>query len=140
MKASDTAGYVVVAIHLLARHLTWRRSNRAAKDVIGGSSLFALRALSEPPHNCAAVAKGAAMAGRGPQSFKKRQKEQQRKEKQQEKAAKRLQRKIDKENGVIVADDDDTLDDLDLDLDSAEGESEEGVKVAEVAEKAVERV
>jgi hypothetical protein len=78
------------------------------------------------------------MAGRGPQSFKKRQKEQQRKEKQQEKAAKRLQRKIDKENGVVVADDDDTLDDLDLDLDSADGE--EGVKVAEVAEKAVERV
>jgi hypothetical protein len=33
------------------------------------------------------------MAGRGPQSFKKRQKEQQRKEKQQEKLAKRLQRK-----------------------------------------------
>jgi hypothetical protein len=33
------------------------------------------------------------MAGRGPQSFKKRQKEQQRKEKQQEKAAKRLTRK-----------------------------------------------
>jgi len=33
------------------------------------------------------------MAGRGPQSFKKRQKEQLRKEKQQEKLAKRLQRK-----------------------------------------------
>lgn len=33
------------------------------------------------------------MAGRGPQSFKKRQKEQQRKEKQQEKLAKRLARK-----------------------------------------------
>jgi hypothetical protein len=33
------------------------------------------------------------MAGRGPQSFKKRQKEQQRKEKQQEKVAKRLERK-----------------------------------------------
>jgi len=33
------------------------------------------------------------MAGRGPQTFKKRQKEQQRKEKQQEKAAKRQQRK-----------------------------------------------
>lgn len=33
------------------------------------------------------------MAGRGPQTFKKRQKEQQRKEKQQEKMAKRLQRK-----------------------------------------------
>lgn len=33
------------------------------------------------------------MAGRGPQTFKKRQKEQARKEKQQEKAAKRLTRK-----------------------------------------------
>ena len=33
------------------------------------------------------------MAGRGPQSFKKRQKEQQRKEKQLEKIAKRLERK-----------------------------------------------
>jgi hypothetical protein len=33
------------------------------------------------------------MAGRGPQSFKKRQKEQQRKEKQQEKLARRLARK-----------------------------------------------
>jgi hypothetical protein len=32
------------------------------------------------------------MAGRGPQTFKKRQKEQQRKEKQQEKMARRLQR------------------------------------------------
>ena len=33
------------------------------------------------------------MAGRGAQSFKKRQKEQQRKEKQQEKIAKKLERK-----------------------------------------------
>jgi hypothetical protein len=32
------------------------------------------------------------MAGRGPQSFKKRQKEQQRKEKQQEKLAKKVER------------------------------------------------
>jgi hypothetical protein len=35
------------------------------------------------------------MAGRGPQTFKKRQKEQQRKEKQEEKRQKRIQRKID---------------------------------------------
>jgi hypothetical protein len=40
------------------------------------------------------------MAGRGPQTFKKRQKEQQRKEKQQEKLAKRIQRKQDKASGV----------------------------------------
>jgi hypothetical protein len=33
------------------------------------------------------------MAGRGPQSFKKRQKEQQRKEKQQEKLARKLERR-----------------------------------------------
>jgi hypothetical protein len=33
------------------------------------------------------------MAGRGPQSFKKRQKEQQRKERQMEKAQKRVERK-----------------------------------------------
>ncbi|HEV8148534.1 MAG TPA: hypothetical protein VGP79_19220 [Bryobacteraceae bacterium] len=33
------------------------------------------------------------MAGRGPQSFKKRQKEQARKEKQQEKLAKRMERR-----------------------------------------------
>jgi hypothetical protein len=33
------------------------------------------------------------MAGRGPQSFKKRQKEQARKEKQEEKRARRLERK-----------------------------------------------
>src|SRR5258706_10514436 len=36
---------------------------------------------------------GAIMAGRGPQSFKKRQKEQARKEKQQEKLAKRMERR-----------------------------------------------
>ena len=34
------------------------------------------------------------MAGRGPQSYKKRQKEQKRKERQDEKRAKRLQRKL----------------------------------------------
>jgi len=33
------------------------------------------------------------MAGRGPQTFKKRQKEQQRKEKREEKLAKRLERR-----------------------------------------------
>jgi hypothetical protein len=66
------------------------------------------------------------MAGRGPQSFKKRQKEQQRKEKQQEKAARRVQRKIDQENGIVVADDDD-LDELDL---------EDGESAEEIADRA----
>lgn len=46
---------------------------------------------------------GEFMAGRGPQTFKKRQKEQARKEKQQEKIAKRLERK---QGGESVADDD----------------------------------
>jgi hypothetical protein len=41
------------------------------------------------------------MAGRGPQTFKKRQKEQQRKEKQQEKLAKRLQRKQEKSDPTL---------------------------------------
>jgi hypothetical protein len=40
------------------------------------------------------------MAGRGPQTYKKRQKEQQRKERQQEKAAKRVQRKQEKLTGT----------------------------------------
>lgn len=52
------------------------------------------------------------MAGRGPQTFKKRQKEQARKEKQQEKAARRLQRKQDALNGVTPQEDED--DDQDL--------------------------
>jgi hypothetical protein len=43
------------------------------------------------------------MAGRGPQTFKKRQKEQARKEKQQEKLAKRMERK---QGGVSVTEDD----------------------------------
>jgi hypothetical protein len=37
------------------------------------------------------------MAGRGPQTFQKRQKEQQRKERQQEKMARRLERKHQKQ-------------------------------------------
>jgi len=37
------------------------------------------------------------MAGRGPQTFKKRQKEQQRKERQQAKLEKRMQRRQDQE-------------------------------------------
>jgi hypothetical protein len=40
------------------------------------------------------------MAGRGPQSFQKRQKEQQRKEKQLEKRAKRLERRRQGEHGA----------------------------------------
>jgi hypothetical protein len=44
------------------------------------------------------------MAGRGPQTFKKRQKEQQRKEKQQEKIAKRLQRRQEKPDSTLDSD------------------------------------
>lgn len=58
------------------------------------------------------------MAGRGPQTFRKRQKEQQRKEKQQEKAARRLQRAENRANGIIEPDepDDDYMMDLDSDV------------------------
>jgi hypothetical protein len=45
------------------------------------------------------------MPGRGPQTFKKRQKEQQRKERQQEKFAKRLQRRQERENSPNTAPD-----------------------------------
>jgi hypothetical protein len=40
------------------------------------------------------------MPGRGPQTFKKRQKEQERRERQQEKFAKRLQRKAERAAGT----------------------------------------
>lgn len=43
------------------------------------------------------------MPGRGPQTFKKRQKEQQRKERQQEKMAKRLARKQETGGGTAGA-------------------------------------
>lgn len=46
------------------------------------------------------------MGGRGPQSFKKRQKEQQRKEKQQEKLAKKIERK---QQGPLDPNDDSDL-------------------------------
>ncbi len=46
------------------------------------------------------------MPGRGPQTFKKRQKEQERKERQQEKMAKRLQRKNERATGSVSEDDD----------------------------------
>jgi hypothetical protein len=51
--------------------------------------------LALPPELAAAriFVTGGTMAGRGPQTFKKRQKEQQRKERQQEKMEKRLQRR-----------------------------------------------
>lgn len=51
------------------------------------------------------------MPGRGPQTFKKRQREQERKERQQEKFAKRLQRKADKDAGVTNQEDDSSIED-----------------------------
>ncbi|MBL8296245.1 MAG: hypothetical protein JNN08_30660 [Bryobacterales bacterium] len=45
-------------------------------------------------HRPILITSGEIMAGRGPQTFQKRQKEQQRKEKQEEKRAKRLQKKL----------------------------------------------
>ncbi len=50
------------------------------------------------------------MPGRGPQTFKKRQKEQERKERQQEKMAKRLQRKADRAAGIVPEHEDDSPD------------------------------
>jgi len=65
------------------------------------------------------------MAGRGPQTFKKRQKEQQRKERQEEKLAKRLQRKANKLAG-IVEDDDETVEGDDATEDALESHDESG--------------
>ena len=45
------------------------------------------------------------MAGRGPQTFQKRQKEQARKEKQEEKRARRMQRKLEPAEGENTHDD-----------------------------------
>ena len=45
------------------------------------------------------------MPGRGPQTFKKRQREQQRKERSQEKFAKRMQRKAERAAGISHSDD-----------------------------------
>ncbi len=53
------------------------------------------------------------MAGRGPQTFKKRQKEHQRKEKQQAKLEKRLQRKQGETDGPVV-------EPLDIEVDEAD--------------------
>ena len=59
------------------------------------------------------------MAGRGAQTFKKRQKEQQRKEKQQEKMAKRVERK---RLGLLGPSDDLDADEVNpLDLEDASG-------------------
>jgi hypothetical protein len=57
------------------------------------------------------------MPGRGPQTFKKRQKEQERKERAQEKLAKRLQRKA--ERGTLPS-----PEEIELDIDSGQTEEE----------------
>jgi hypothetical protein len=59
------------------------------------------------------------MAGRGPQSFKKRQKEQARKEKQEEKRAKRLDRK---RNPHLYVGTDDDAPETDMDEEAPENE------------------
>ena len=70
------------------------------------------------------------MAGRGPQSFKKRQKEQQRKEKQEEKRAKRLDRK--RNPHLYVGTDDDTPEtDTYTDNDEEAPENEPGTPVTD---------
>ena len=74
------------------------------------------------------------MAGRGPQTFKKRQKEQARKEKQQEKIARRLQRRHDKSNGVENPDRSDTSDTDDLLAPQGEGQKDDQASSAQPAE------
>jgi len=66
------------------------------------------------------------MAGRGPQSFKKRQKEQARKEKQEEKRAKRLDRK--RNPHLYVGTDDDAPE---TDTDEETPENQAGTPVAD---------
>ena len=63
------------------------------------------------------------MPGRGPQTFKKRQKEQERKERQQEKMAKRLQRKAERANGTVSKPDDMIADDLTTEEHDSESET-----------------
>jgi hypothetical protein len=71
------------------------------------------------------------MAGRGPQSFKKRQKEQARKEKQEEKRARRLDRKKNPHLYVGTADDDAPETDTDADTNEEAPEHEPGTPVAD---------
>lgn len=68
------------------------------------------------------------MAGRGPQSFKKRQKEQARKEKQQDKAARRVQRKVDKDNPNFVEEEE---------IDTEALLEADGVSASEIADRLV---
>ena len=75
------------------------------------------------------------MPGRGPQTFKKRQKEQERKERQQEKMAKRLQRKNEEPSGTP----DDNIEWPDADASAAEL-SERDAKIAEALVSNVGRV
>ena len=63
------------------------------------------------------------MPGRGPQTFKKRQKEQQRKESQEEKMAKRLARKNEPPS-ADSPEDELTGHESDLDSDSLEGDTD----------------
>lgn len=72
------------------------------------------------------------MAGRGPQSFKKRQREQARKEKQEEKRAKRLQPK-EPGSGPEVAEGNPILEELEGYLEDEE--ISEGSKVASEPQK-----
>ncbi len=75
------------------------------------------------------------MPGRGPQTFKKRQKEQERKERQQEKMAKRLQRK----NEEPSSPSDDNIEWPDADSNGV-GLSETDAKIAEALVSNVGRV
>jgi hypothetical protein len=73
--------------------------------VVGRASLFGWRVIGAASYVLefeGSFWRGKTMAGRGPQTFKKKQKEQQRKEKREEKMAKRLERKKQQELGLPV--------------------------------------
>jgi hypothetical protein len=81
--------------------------------VVGHASLFGWRVIGVTRYNLEFEGRGKTMAGRGPQTFKKKQKEQQRKEKREEKIAKRLERKKQQELGLPVGPDVDDQPDTD---------------------------
>jgi hypothetical protein len=83
--------------------------------------------------------KGPIMSGRGPQSFKKRQKEQQRKEKQQEKLARRLERKRLKLNPTPEGGESDTDELSPEDANEATAEGPEAARFSQVEGEAESR-
>jgi hypothetical protein len=78
----------VIADEDRAGKLSYLIAKSAQSALVGRPNLDSTNEAGGPFNS-----KGETMPGRGPQTFKKRQKEQQRRERQQEKIAKRLARK-----------------------------------------------